>query len=104
MLRWQVKHLTIRVIRGLWPQRRSQVRAHARVVSRFSVLNFLAGCAANTRVGGFVRAVRCLGKVQTEIAFSVSLLVVCCSLIIYRLRSALYGSQAAKVSCLRGKF
>jgi hypothetical protein len=48
--------------------------------------------------------VRCLGKVQTEIAFFVSLLVVWCSPIIYRLRSVFFGSQAAQVSCSRGKF
>lgn len=51
--------------------------------------------------GGFVRAVRCLGKVQTEIAFFVSLLVVWCSPIIYRLRSVLFGSKLPK-SAVRG--
>jgi hypothetical protein len=46
--------------------------------------------------GGFVWAVRCLGKVQTEIAFFVSLLVVWCSPIVYRLRKVLYGSKLQK--------
>jgi hypothetical protein len=37
-----------------------------------------------------------VGKVQTEIAFSVSLLVVWYSPIVYRFRSALYGSKLQK--------
>jgi len=45
-------------------------------VSRESVLNFSAGIATNTRVGGFVRAVRCRSEAHTEIAFFVSFLVI----------------------------
>ncbi len=80
---------------------RNKLLACVAVVSRESVLEFSVSFAANTRVGGFVRAARCLGKVQTQIAFSVSLLVVWFSPIIYRLRSVLSGSKLPK-SAVRG--
>ena len=67
------------------------------------VLSFLACWAANTGAGGFVRAVRCLGKVQTAIAFSVSLLVVLFTNYLQAPLSALW-QQAANVSCSRAQF
>lgn len=70
-------------------------------VSRKSVLKFSADLATNSRGGGFVRAVRCLAKVQTEIAFAVSLLVDLCSLIVYIFRLVLCGSKLPK-SAVRG--